>query len=241
MRIVGKTDAGKVRTTNQDDFACGIFPDGSAWAVVCDGMGGANGGSVASSEAVRIISGQMAAGYEGNTDMAMIKKLLLSSIDAANTEVYRQSRSDPLLHGMGTTVIACIATPDSAYIAHAGDSRAYLIGGGRAIQLTRDHSIVQEMLDSGKLSAQEARNHPQKNIITRALGVEETLDVDFCETTFSQGTALMVCTDGLINMVDEKDCVQVVQGGSEDPAAELVNLANQCGGTDNITVVVIDR
>ena len=241
MRIVGKTDTGKVRSTNQDDFACGTLPDGNVWAVVCDGMGGANGGSVASSEAVRVISGQIVAGYGGNTDIAAVKKLLLSSIDTANGEVYRKSCSDPLLHGMGTTVITCIATPDSAYIAHAGDSRAYILEGGRAIQLTRDHSIVQEMLDSGKLTLEEARNHPQKNLITRALGVEETLDVDFCETTFSQGAVLMVCTDGLTNMLDEKTCAQIVQGESEDPAAELVSLANQSGGTDNITVVLIDR
>ena len=242
MRIVGKTDPGKVRKANQDDFSCGVLPDGNVWAVVCDGMGGANGGSVASTAAVRIITERVRADYDGQTDMARVKHLLFSAIGEANGEVYRQSRGDPSLNGMGTTVIACIAGPGYAYIAHAGDSRAYLVADGRAVQLTRDHSIVQEMLDSGKLTPDEARNHPQKNIITRALGVEEELEIDFCETTFPEGATLLVCTDGLTNLVDEETCARVLEEPQgADPAAELVNMANENGGADNITVVLINR
>lgn len=242
MRTVGKTDPGRVRKTNQDDYACGTLPDGGAWAVVCDGMGGANGGSVASSVAVKIIAGHIQAGYDGHTDIASVKRLLFAAIGEANTEVFRQSQSDPSLSGMGTTVIACIAAAGCAYVAHAGDSRAYLVTGGRAVQLTRDHSIVQEMLDSGKLTPEEARNHPQKNIITRALGVEETLEIDFCETTFPESATLLICTDGLTNLVEESICARVLQQPAEgDPAGRLVELANENGGTDNITVVLINR
>lgn len=242
LRIVGKTDPGRVRKTNQDDYACGDLPGGAVWAVVCDGMGGANGGSVASSVAVKIIAARIGADYDGHTDIASVKQLLFSAINQANAEVFRQSQSDPSLSGMGTTVIACIAAGGSAYVAHAGDSRAYLVSGGRAVQLTRDHSIVQEMLDSGKLTPEEARNHPQKNIITRALGVEETLEIDFCETTFPQDATLLICTDGLTNLVDEATCARVLQQPADsDPAGRLVEMANENGGTDNITVVLIGR
>lgn len=243
MRIVGKTDTGILRKQNQDDFSCGVFPDGNVWAVVCDGMGGVNGGSVASSIAVQVIAEKLKSGYVGATDMAAQKKLLLDALSAGNTEVYRKSVNEPEFFGMGTTVVACIATGTSAYIAHAGDSRAYLIGERGAILLTRDHSIVQEMLESGKLSPEEAQNHPQKNIITRALGVGETLNVDFCETTLAQGSALLICTDGLTNHVDAPEIARIVRESAdiETAAGELVDLANKNGGSDNITVVVIDK
>ena len=218
------------------------MPDGNVWAVVCDGMGGANGGSVASSVAVQVISQHIQAGYTGHTDIASVKQLLYDAIRQANGVVYQKAQEDPSLSGMGTTVIACVATPECVYIAHAGDSRAYLIAGGRALQLTRDHSIVQEMLDSGKLTPEEARNHPQKNIITRALGVEEQLEIDFCETTFPEKAGLLICTDGLTNLVDDAAIVGMLEKpGPDDPVARLVELANQSGGTDNITVVLIER
>ena len=242
MRIAGKTDVGLVRKTNQDNFACGLFADGNAWAVVCDGMGGVSGGSVASSTAVEVISEYLKKGYASNTDKDTIKKLLFSALYEGNSAVFSRALNDPTLTGMGTTVIACIVADQNAYIVHAGDSRAYVINAGGAILLTRDHSIVQEMLDSGKLKPEEAQNHPQRNIITRALGVEETLNIDFCETTFADGATLLICTDGLTNNVDAQSITDIVRDANcSDRVSALIDLVNEKGGMDNTTVVLIDK
>jgi serine/threonine protein phosphatase PrpC len=240
MRVEGKTDAGLVRKTNQDDFACGVF-DGGAWTVVCDGMGGASGGSVASGRAVKLISDRLREGCPGTRDLGRIKQLLTGALEEANADVYRAAQDDPQLKGMGTTVVACIAAGPNAYIVHAGDSRAYIVTADGMVPLTRDHSIVQEMLESGKLSPEEAQTHPQKNIITRALGVDETLDIDFCETTFSDGAYLVVCTDGLTNLVSDADIAATVRAEGLGAAQKLVDMANTGGGVDNITVVVIEN
>lgn len=242
LRIVGKTDPGLVRKTNQDDFACGIFPDGNAWAVVCDGMGGVNGGSIASSLAVKVISEKIMAGYDGNTDIAAIKKLLFFALSEGNSEVYRKALNDPELSGMGTTVICCISDKNNAYVAHAGDSRAYLINPKGTVLLTRDHSIVQEMLESGKLKPEEAQNHPQRNIITRALGVEDTLNIDFCEATLTDDSYILICTDGLTNLVEADTFSSVIRtAGLDESVSSLIDMANQNGGTDNITIVLISN
>ncbi len=239
MIVSGKTDRGKVRKTNQDDFAIGNLPGGAAYAVVCDGMGGANGGNVASSTAAAIISECIVKGYSQNLDIEDIKNLLAESIKKANTAVFEMSRKDVSLYGMGTTVVACLAGNEKFAVAHAGDSRAYLVGGGMK-QLTRDHSIVQEMLENGKITAEEALVHPQKNIITRALGVEESLNIDFNVYDFANGAAVLICTDGLTNLVDDKMIETVVNETEPEECCErLVNMANENGGSDNITVVVI--
>jgi len=239
MIIAGKTDKGLVRGTNQDDFAAGMLPGGAAYAVVCDGMGGANGGNVASSTAVEIISKEIVSGYDENFDGDGIKKLIESAMFRANTEVFEKSRKDPLLFGMGTTVVAAVMSGGFVTVANAGDSRAYLIGDGIR-QLTHDHSIVQEMLENGKITSDEAITHPQKNIITRALGVEENLDIDFNRMELADGNAVVLCTDGLTNLVaDEVILSAVKEKRPAGCAEELVKMANDNGGNDNITVVVI--
>lgn len=242
MIIAGKTDQGKVRKTNQDDYAAGTLPGGAAFAVVCDGMGGANGGNVASSTAVGIIRDSIKKEYNENFDDDSIKNLITLAVGRANTSVFEMSRNDQSLMGMGTTVVAAIAAKGFLVVAHAGDSRAYLIGssGDSAKQLTRDHSIVQEMVESGKITPDEALIHPQKNIITRALGVEESLDIDFSKMPFGDGSTLLICTDGLSNLVTDDVIGSVVNGAAPDQCVErLVDMANDNGGNDNITVVVI--
>lgn len=249
MRVIGKTDVGKVRKTNQDAFACGTFRDGGVYAVVCDGMGGVNGGSVASSTAVRVLKDRIEAGYTPELEAEGIRDLLRHSVQAANTEVFSLSRQDPSLYGMGTTVIAAVASPKTEYVhvVHAGDSRVYTFDGQTLSQLTHDHSIVQEMVDSGKISPEEARVHPQKNIITRALGVEETLDIDLVEKALSDLKVLLICSDGLTNHVETETIEQVLLEPSapdadqaeELCAQKLISLANEDGGSDNITVVLL--
>lgn len=240
MKIFGQTDKGKVRSSNQDAFITGSFNDGAVFAVVCDGMGGANGGNIASRLAVDYLSASLKAGYRENMSENSLRNLLESSIYAANVRVFDKSRESKELHGMGTTVVAVIVINNTTYIAHAGDSRAYILSNGTLNQITRDHSIVQSMIENGKISPEEARVHPRKNVITRALGVEENILPEFTVCDFGANDTLLICTDGLTNYVDSNDVLQVLSDISlEDPTVKLVEIANNNGGGDNITAVVI--
>lgn len=240
MKIAKKTDIGMVRQMNQDACASGEFPDGMAWAIVCDGMGGAASGDVASTTAIRIISEKIQASYREGMQANSIRSLLFSAIEAANAVVYEMSGSNAQFEGMGTTVVAAVIRSGEAYIAHAGDSRAYRIVDGAITQLTRDHSMVQVMVDRGQISPSEAKDHPRKNIITRALGVDSRILIDFCEEPFEKGDVLLICTDGLTNTVDDEDLYRIVRTTQGTDAVDaLVELANQNGGQDNITAVTI--
>ena len=212
MRIVAKTDTGLVRSMNQDAYAAGELPVGAAWAVVCDGMGGASGGDVASSLAVKTISEHITSGYRDGMGAKSVRNMLDCAISAANITIYDMSRSNESLRGMGTTVVAVIVAGGTAYISHAGDSRAYMLSeGGELRQLTRDHSMVQELLECGKLTPEEARTHPRKNVITRALGVADSIDADFSEEKMEPGDVLLICTDGLSNYISNDDIVEVTK------------------------------
>jgi len=240
MRIIAKTDIGKVRSSNQDSYAAGEFRNGVAWAVVCDGMGGYAGGNIASSTAVKSISERITSAYRENMTASSIKNLLVTAIANANYEIYDMAKASEELEGMGTTVVAAIMTDNTIFVAHAGDSRAYLISGDDIHQLTRDHSLVQNMLENGEITEEEAQKHPKKNLITRALGVEEELKVDFTVEDAQPGDVLLICTDGLTNYVDNPTILQVVRDEHDaDYASSLVDLANGNGGGDNITVVGI--
>lgn len=240
MKIVAKTDIGKKRNSNQDSYAAGELPNGVAWAVVCDGMGGVSGGNVASSTSVKIISEQITASYRTGMSPKSIKNMLISAINAANISVYDISRANDELEGMGTTVVCAVVTDGVAFIAHAGDSRAYIFSSGTVNQLTKDHSVVQEMVETGKLTESEAKTHPRKNLITRAVGVESEIKVDYCDTDLADGDILLLCTDGLTNYVEEDDFGKIIENNSYYEVADLlVNKANENGGGDNITVVAI--
>ncbi|HEX2937647.1 MAG TPA: Stp1/IreP family PP2C-type Ser/Thr phosphatase [Ruminiclostridium sp.] len=239
MIFSGKTDRGKVRKSNQDDFAVGELSGGAVFAVVCDGMGGANGGNIASSSAVKIISENLKQGFDASLKPENIKLLIIDSINMANDVVFEKSRNDTALFGMGTTVVVMIAASGKAFIAHAGDSRAYLIND-EIKKLTRDHSIVQEMLENGKITPEEALVHPQKNIITRALGVEGCLNIDYCVQNFNPGCSVLICTDGLTNLVSDSEIYDVIKHEEpEQSVNRLIDMANLSGGSDNITVVII--
>lgn len=239
MIFSGQTDMGKVRKSNQDDFAVSALTGGAVFAVVCDGMGGANGGNIASSTAVKVISEGITSGYNTNLGQDGIKVLIMDSIKKANDAVFEKAHTDPMLFGMGTTIVVVIADGDKVFVAHAGDSRAYLVGGGIQ-RLTRDHSIVQEMLENGKITEEEALVHPQKNIITRALGVEKKLDIDYIVHDFKVDDTVVICTDGLTNFVaDDEIKAVVMQEAPERGVKKLIDMANSGGGSDNITVVII--
>ena len=240
MRIVSKTDIGLSRRSNQDSYATGELPGGVAWAVVCDGMGGANGGNVASAAAVKVISEHISSSYRAGMSSNSVRNMLESAITAANVSVYEMSQQSDDLAGMGTTVVAAVITDGVAHIAHAGDSRAYLFSTEKIEQITRDHSYVQRLIEDGRLTAEQAKTYPHRNIITRALGVDERITVDYNEVTLSVDDAIMMCTDGLSGMVEPEQLLEVFKSYSfyEYPD-QLVQLANKAGGSDNITVVIL--
>lgn len=240
MKIVAKTDIGLRRESNQDSYAAGELPGAVAWAVVCDGMGGAAGGNYASSTAVKVISERITSLYRGGMSASSIRNMLTSAIAAANISVYDMSKSDPELTGMGTTVVVAIVVDNNVFIAHAGDSRAYILSDGSLNQLTKDHSIVQEMIDHGTLTPDEARVDPRKNIITRALGVDSELRIDFDIADIDENDVLILCTDGLTNFVEPQEIYELTDDGKFYEYAErLVARANSNGGGDNITVVTV--
>lgn len=240
MKIVAKTDKGLVRENNQDAYAVGELPGEVAWAVVCDGMGGAAGGNIASALAVKVISDKITSSYNEKMRDSSIKNLLDSAITAANIEVYDMAYSRPDLKGMGTTVVAVVVRDNVAHIAHAGDSRAYIVNKDRVEQITVDHSLVQNLVDRGEITKEEAEHHPNKNVITRALGVDKRIDVDFSEVDLQENETLILCTDGLSNCVNNAEIADDIKDGQYYAFADrLVKRANKNGGNDNITVVAI--
>lgn len=241
MKIYSKTDVGLKRQTNQDAYFAGELSAVSAFAVVCDGMGGANAGNVASETAVKIISEYIMRSYRTAMDAFEIEKMLRSAIESANIEVFGMADKDPELFGMGTTAVAAVIQENTAVIAHVGDSRAYLIDE-ELCQITRDHSVVQSLLESGKITPEDAKVHPRKNVITRALGAEENVMVDCCSLEFNGGQSILLCTDGLSSYVEPADILSTVKrNDGEVITEELIKLANKAGGGDNITAVLISR
>jgi protein phosphatase len=242
MNIKGCTDKGLIRQSNQDAFMTGVFDDGVVWAVVCDGMGGANGGNIASRLAVDYFSASLKSGYRTGMNEISIKNLLNSAVNSANVRVFDKSRESNELNGMGTTIVAVIVIDNIAYVTHIGDSRAYILNNGEFYQVTRDHSIVQSMIEDGKLSPEEARFHPRKNVITRALGVDESVSVEFTVCDFNENDKILLCTDGLSNFVSNEKMLGIIANMScEESVSALINEANNNGGGDNITAVVIEN
>lgn len=240
MIIASKTDIGLVRRQNQDCFAAGELPEDIAWAVVCDGMGGARGGSIASKIAVDIISEKIKKCYIKDMSAKSAKNLLISAFEVSNISIFDTSKKDDKLAGMGTTAVVAVVDGTRVFIAHAGDSRAYLVNAAGIRQLTTDHSVVQAMLENGEITADEAKKHPQRNIITRALGVDESISVDFSEEHIEKEYSIIICTDGLTNFLETQEIYEIcITGMPEKISENLVKRANINGGGDNITVVAI--
>lgn len=239
MKIHSKTDVGKMRNSNQDSYFVGELENGAVFAVVCDGMGGANAGNVASETAVKIISEYVLHSYRIGMDGFEKEKMLENAIASANMEIYSMSAKDPDLNGMGTTAVIALIEGDTAVITHVGDSRAYLVDD-KLTQLTKDHSVVQSLLESGKITAEDAKIHPRKNVITRALGAEENVIADSLQVKITEGQTVMLCTDGLSSYAEAESILKAFnENNSDDVPEKLVELANSVGGGDNITVVTV--
>ena len=239
MRLAAKTDVGIVRRENQDNYRAAQLPDGRVWALVCDGMGGANGGKEASGLACDTAEAFFAA-HISRCEPGSERMLLIRALEQANTAVFRKSRQGPQYTGMGTTAVALLVSGGTAHLCHAGDSRCYLYRGGRLTQLTHDHSYVQELVDNGTITPAEAEHHPRKNVITRALGVESYVKPEYTCATVTAGDVLLLCTDGLTNAVPKKRIEQILAETSLYRAVDvLIDAANSAGGPDNITALLV--
>ena len=240
MKTVGNSDVGRMRQNNEDAFRFGRIDDSVCWAVVCDGMGGASGGQVASTIAADMVSKKIEKCYNKSMSESSIENMLLSAITTANVTVFDRAIADEFLNGMGTTIVAAVIKNGRVNIAHVGDSRAYLIHDGALTQLTKDHSLVQEMYDKGQLSRDELKNNNLRNIITRALGVAEGIDIEFNTADLGSGDVLLLCSDGLTNEVSEEEMLSLYDSAKfEQYPAKLIEQANKAGGKDNITVVAV--
>lgn len=240
MRITGQTHIGLVRQNNQDALDYGTLGDGICYAVVCDGMGGANGGNIASRIAVDVISGRIKENLQGDRPHGTVEHLLESAMAAANIGVFDRAKADPELSGMGTTVVAVVVSGNNAHISHVGDSRLYLFRDGVLTPVTRDHSVVQELIETGQITEEEARSHPRKNFITRAIGVRCDESGEYDELDLQTGDRLLLCTDGLTNEVDADGIRALLTLPAEETPAALIRAALDGGGADNVTVVVMD-
>lgn len=239
MKLAGKTDVGRVRQENQDDYRAGELPGGAVWALVCDGMGGAKGGREASQGACNVIENFFQEQYAqcgAGQEEPFLKKTLLY----ANRFVFQKAAHEEALAGMGTTAVCALVRSGNVYLCHAGDSRAYLIRDGKLTQLTHDHSYVQELVDCGTITEEEAEHHPQKNIITKALGVDYRLEPEFTAAKLKREDRLLLCTDGLTNMVPVEEMEELLgQGTFYDLPDRLIEAANAHGGSDNITALLL--
>jgi protein phosphatase len=229
MKAAGRTDRGKIREINEDTFG---YHDNLF--VVADGMGGHQAGEVASAIAVETI---LKADLNGEPKTALRNTLI-----AAEQAILKKAAQDQELNGMGTTVAVLYLEAERAYVTHIGDSRVYYLSGNNLRQLTHDHSLVYELVKSGEITAEEAKNHPQRNILTRALGSNDTLEIDIIEIEVVEGDKFLLCSDGLTNSIPETLIKELISS-EEDPEIivdRMIASANELGGSDNITVVLVE-
>ncbi|CCI86163.1 Serine/threonine protein phosphatase 1 [Lactobacillus gigeriorum DSM 23908 = CRBIP 24.85] len=231
---------GRIRKSNQDFVR--VFKNKSdvTLAIVCDGMGGHQGGDVASTMAVSHLGHNFIS--TDFTEAKIARKWLEVQLNAENETILKTADRFPDLNGMGTTVVLAFAFENEALIAHLGDSRAYSYADGKFLQLTQDHSLVNELVKMGQITKEQAKHHPQKNIITQALGVSSTIDPEFADLSLSEETIILLCTDGLTNSLSDPQIQQILATKDlslKDRCNKLINEANRLGGGDNITVCLI--
>ncbi len=244
MRFFGCTDMGRVRKDNQDTFDCREIPGLGAVLVVCDGMGGAQAGSVASTTAVNAfyhaLEDSFSEGIPAKADER--EEDLARACRIANMRVYDLARDNWAYDGMGTTLVAALVLPDVAHVVNVGDSRCYLLSNGMIRQVTVDHSLVQLLVDRGEITPEEAQHHPKKNLITRAVGVDLDVDCDILRVELGQGDRLLLCSDGLTNVLSNET---IAEESRKEPDLErlghrLMDMTLERGAPDNVTVVLAE-
>lgn len=237
LKTFSITDIGKRRETNEDYVFTSDVPVGNLpnLFIVADGMGGHNAGDYASSQTVKIVVRTVSELKETEPE-----QIIRSAITKANSFIRQKSLEDEHLSGMGTTLVVATYINDKLIVANVGDSRLYVIGEDM-VQITRDHSLVEEMVKMGGIDRESARNHPDKNIITRAIGVKDEVQADFFSVIIEEEDKILMCTDGLTNMLEDKEIEQIVRSSQDvvEIAGNLITAANDHGGRDNIGVILI--
>lgn len=239
MIISYDTDIGMVRRENQDSVYAKQIDDNSALLIVADGMGGHSGGKKASTSAINSIAQNILSGYKKSASQEEIEELLRSSVSFANQSIYDAAFVNSELKGMGTTAVVALVIDNTLYTANVGDSRLYVYTKGELNQITTDHSYVESLVSKGIISKAEAKTHPKKNIITRAVGSDEIVDIDIFKNELLKNDVVLLCTDGLYGLVNEEEIIEVLNGDIENAATMLVDMANKNGGKDNISVITV--
>lgn len=241
MTFYGLSDKGAVRELNQDSYIIAEISENLFFVAVCDGMGGVKGGEIASTIASDIFKERVSALKKKDVKTRELAGAFLrKTLEEANKVIFDKSLEDPSLFGMGTTFVGAVCNGGKVTVINVGDSRAYMIDEERVIQITKDHSLVGEMLENGDITAREANSHPSKNVITRALGVDTSVEADVFDVNVKSGQYLLLCSDGLTNEVSDLEIHFEISNEStpEDACRSLVNIANAHGGHDNVTVLI---
>ena len=245
MRFYGLTDRGKQRENNEDCiYVCNVTDDLKLF-IMADGMGGANAGEVASKDAIECVEGYIQSEFPKiQPEKEQIENLIRTAIERANKYIFEKSKTMSEYKGMGTTIVVVIVYKGKAYIGHVGDSRVYRFRKHIIRQLTKDHSYVQALVKEGTITREEARNHPQKNVLLKVLGGEKTVEPDVITKGFVKDDILLICTDGLTNMLEEKDIYETIMKHKDylkNACKALIDNANMLGGYDNISVILISN
>ncbi len=240
MRVWGITDVGLVRNENQDAYSIREVKEYTS-AVVCDGMGGTNGGRVASSLAVEVYQQELAGKLRSAMSAQEIALTMSDSVTKTNEAVRQRAAEEKEYQQMGTTLVAAVAGKEWATLANVGDSRAYHINRSGIRQITRDHSVVENLVERGDLTPEEAKHHPRRNLITRALGPDADVQTDTFELPWKQGDFILLCSDGLVNTVSDQEILfEVIHNGEPDTCLDrLLDLSKQRGAPDNVTMLLM--
>ena len=241
MQYWAVTDPGRVRTQNQDAYKIEQLDRNALLCVVCDGMGGAKSGNIASNLAADVFTQTVAASFKPSMDRAQIDAMLQSAVKLTNFTVFDQAQEFVDFTGMGTTLVAMLVHGKQVTVVNVGDSRVYHINAGGIRQVTRDHSLVQMMIDRGELTVQQGKHYPGKNMITRAVGTEAVVQCDLFHLELERGDSLLACTDGLSNLVDEQEILfEVVYHADKQQCCQhLLQIALDRGAPDNVTCALV--
>lgn len=241
MEVYGQTDVGRLRIVNQDAFAVRVFGSGLAAAVVCDGMGGAKSGEIASEVALESFISDIADALGSGKLPIGAEDIVAAAVAKAGAAVVRRAASDPECDGMGTTLVAAVVLGSDAIIANVGDSRAYHISEDSILRVTRDHSVVEDMVARGEITFEQAKHHPSRNLITRVLGSNHGDEADVFPLSVRQGDCLVLCSDGLSNLLGSEEILEYILADEplRDSCARLIDEALERGAPDNVTVAVI--
>lgn len=241
MQYWGVTDPGCTRTQNQDSYQIEILDKNTLLCVVCDGMGGAKSGNIASQLAVDVFTQEVKRSWKSGMDSEELEQMLRGAVKLANFTVYDQAQQFEEFSGMGTTLVATLIHGKQSIVVNVGDSRAYHVDADGIRQISVDHSLVQMMVQRGELTPEQAKHYPGKNLITRAIGTETVAMCDVFHKKLERGDCLLLCTDGLSNLIDEQELLfEVVHGLHKDKCCErLLDIAKKRGAPDNVTCVLV--